>query len=120
MDLVNLLYGTMGEICDDLGAILRIVGIVVKGIQIGVPIVLIFIGMMDFAKAVTEKDDDAHADDHVWNLTAPASFTRLIMACDGTKDDFIREWNNYCSYEKKDMIEDILRNYRSVQSQILS
>lgn len=61
MDLLNLLagYDDMGEICDDLGAILRLVGIVVKGIQIGVPIILIFVGMMDFAKAVTEKDDDA-------------------------------------------------------------
>ena len=62
----------------------------------------------------TEKDDDNHADDHAWNLTAPASFTRLIMACDGTKDDFIREWNNYCSYEKKDMIEDILHDYKDI------
>lgn len=62
MDLLNLLaggYSNIAEICDDLGAILRIVGIVVKGIQIGVPIILIFVGMMDFAKAVTEKDDDA-------------------------------------------------------------
>ena len=59
MDLVSLLYNNPAEICDDLGAILRIVGIVIKGIQIGVPIILIFVGMLDFAKAVTEKDDDA-------------------------------------------------------------
>ena len=47
----------MESICNDLAPVLRLVGIVVKGIQIVVPIMLIIIGMLDFAKAVTEKDD---------------------------------------------------------------
>ena len=47
----------MESICNDLAPVLRLVGIVVKGIQIFVPIILIIIGMLDFAKAVTEKDD---------------------------------------------------------------
>ena len=44
-----------GEICDGLGPVLRIVGIVVWGIKVVVPIMLIVIGMIDLAKAVTEK-----------------------------------------------------------------
>ena len=43
--------------CNELGPVLRLVGIVVKGIQIGVPIILIVIGMIDFTKAVTAKDE---------------------------------------------------------------
>ena len=48
---------SMEALCTDLAPVLRLVGIVVKGIQIVVPIILIIIGMLDFAKAVTEKDD---------------------------------------------------------------
>ena len=48
----------MESICNDLAPVLRLVGIVVKGIQIVVPIMLIIIGMLDFAKAVTEKDEN--------------------------------------------------------------
>ena len=39
---------------------------------------------------------------------------RILENSNGTKDDVIREWNNYCSYEKKDMIEDILRDYKDI------
>lgn len=46
------------EICDGLGPVLRIVGIVIWGIKVVVPIILIVVGMMDLAKAVTEKSDD--------------------------------------------------------------
>lgn len=45
-------------ICADLGPVLRIVGIVVWGIKVVVPIILIVVGMMDLAKAVTEKSDE--------------------------------------------------------------
>lgn len=62
----------------------------------------------------TTKDEDAHADDTYWNATSPATFTDLLENSNGTKDDVIREWNNYCSYEKKDMIEDILRDYKDI------
>lgn len=59
LNLVNLLdgYGSMDSICDDLAPILRIVGIVIKGIEIVVPIILIVVGMLDLAKAVSEKDE---------------------------------------------------------------
>ena len=53
-----LLDGSPGEICDGLGPVLRIVGIVVWGIKVVVPIVLIVVGMLDLAKAVGEKSED--------------------------------------------------------------
>lgn len=46
------------EICDGLGPVLRIVGIVIWGIKVVVPIILIVVGMIDLARAVTEKSDD--------------------------------------------------------------
>ena len=46
------------ELCGELSPALRIVGIVYKGIQIVVPIILIIVGMIDFAKEVTEKSED--------------------------------------------------------------
>lgn len=51
-------YGAVDDLCNDLAPALRIVGIVYKGIQIIVPIILIVVGMLDFAKAVTEKNED--------------------------------------------------------------
>ncbi len=46
------------SICKGLGPVLRIVGILIWGIKVVVPIILIVVGMMDLAKAVTEKSDD--------------------------------------------------------------
>lgn len=46
------------DVCSGLGPVLRIVGIVVWGIKVVVPIILIVVGMMDLAKAVTEKSDE--------------------------------------------------------------
>jgi uncharacterized membrane protein len=46
------------EICDGLSPVLRIVGIVVWGIRVVVPIILIVVGMIDLAKAVTEKSEE--------------------------------------------------------------
>lgn len=50
--------GNAGDLCKDLGPILRIVGIVILGIKIVVPILLIIVGMLDMAKAVNEKSED--------------------------------------------------------------
>lgn len=47
----------VGELCDGLEPVLRLVGFVVLGIKIGVPIILIVIGMADLAGAVTLKDE---------------------------------------------------------------
>ena len=46
------------DLCGGLAPVLRIVGIVKWGIQIAVPIILIIVGMLDLAKAVTEKNED--------------------------------------------------------------
>lgn len=47
----------VGTLCNGLEPILRLVGFVVLGIKIGVPIILIVIGMADLAGAVTQKDE---------------------------------------------------------------
>ncbi len=57
MYLFMLLESAEG-LCSSLAPALRIVGVVYKGIQIIVPILLIIVGMLDFAKAVTEKNED--------------------------------------------------------------
>lgn len=60
LNLISLLdVDSMESLCDDLAPVLRILGIVVKGIQYVVPIILIIVGMLDFAKAVGEKDEKA-------------------------------------------------------------
>ena len=60
MDLMLLLDGVNSgkELCESLNPVLKIVGIVVLGIKIVVPIILIVVGMLDLAKAVTEKDEN--------------------------------------------------------------
>ena len=85
MDLINFLYENPADICDDLGVILRLVGVVVKGIQIGVPIILFFVGMLDFAKAVTEKDDDAikKAEKKLINRSIAAACVFLVFTIVG-------------------------------------
>ena len=45
------------DICNDLSPVLRLVGIVIWGIKVVVPLVLIVVGMLDLAKAVGEKDE---------------------------------------------------------------
>lgn len=66
MNLFNILEGGAGsagvgsaaQLCEDMAPVLRIVGIVILGIKIVVPIILIIVGMIDLAKAVTEKSED--------------------------------------------------------------
>ena len=60
LGLVNILDAfTSGEdLCSAMGPIFRIVGIVIWGIKIVVPLILIIVGMIDLAKAVGEKSDD--------------------------------------------------------------
>lgn len=53
LDTIN----SANDLCSGLEPALRLVGYVVLGIKIVVPIVLIVVGMLDLAKAVAEKDD---------------------------------------------------------------
>ena len=45
----------------------------------------------------------------------PRSFTNLLSYCDGTKQDFLDLWNDYCNSLDKPMIEEILKNYTDKQ-----
>lgn len=59
LNLVNVLETTApGELCAELGPVLRLVGIAIFIIKVIVPILLIVVGMIDMAKAVTEKDEN--------------------------------------------------------------
>ena len=46
-----------GSFCNSLAPVLGIVGWVILGIKIVVPIILIVVGMIDLAKAVTQNDE---------------------------------------------------------------
>lgn len=50
--------GGVTELCDEVAPVLRIVGIVYVALLIVIPILLIMMGMVDFTKAVSEKNDD--------------------------------------------------------------
>lgn len=63
LNLINFLdldINDPASLCgaDGLGPILKIVGLVVWGVRVAVPIILIVVGMFDLAKAVTEKKED--------------------------------------------------------------
>ena len=42
------------------------------------------------------------------------TLTRLLRACDGTKEDFLDLWDSFCDNSKKSMAENILANYQDV------
>ena len=58
MDFINILAA--GDFCNDpdFRVLLQVVGYVVFGIKIVVPIILIIVGMLDLAKAVNSKSED--------------------------------------------------------------
>ena len=47
-------------------------------------------------------------------ILSPRGFSALIRACDGTKQDFLDKWDDYCNVNKKDMIEQILTHYTDI------
>lgn len=59
LNLINVLEDMQpSTLCDELEPVLRIVGIAIFIIKVVVPIMLIIVGMLDMAKAVTEKDEN--------------------------------------------------------------
>ena len=60
LNLVNMLdtITDAGDLCNELSPVLRLVGIAVFIIKVVDPILLIVVGMLDMAKAVTEKDEN--------------------------------------------------------------
>lgn len=45
-------------------------------------------------------------------LLTARTFTNALTRCNGTKEDFLRVWDNYCNNLKKDMVIDILADYK--------
>lgn len=43
------------------------------------------------------------------------SFMLALKNSDGTKDDFIDVWNDFCNFKKKHIIEDILKDYVDIE-----
>ena len=59
LNLINVLTTVKADtLCEELEPVLRIVGIAIFIIKVVVPIMLIVVGMLDMAKAVTEKDEN--------------------------------------------------------------
>ena len=56
---MNLFYflTTSDRLCDTLEPIMTLVGYVIYGIKVVVPVILIVIGMIDLTKAIMSKDD---------------------------------------------------------------
>ena len=56
---MNLFYllATSQQLCDTLKPIMTLVGYVIFGIKVVVPVILILVGMMELARAIIEKDD---------------------------------------------------------------
>ena len=49
-----------------------------------------------------------------YQTLSPRDFSAVINACDGTKEDLIDIWSDYCNDNKQDMIEQILTDYVDV------
>lgn len=65
----------------------------------------------------TNEEIEANSEDNGGNdlITTARSFTNLIWGCDGTKKDFLDQWNNYCNSQKKSVVTRILANYKDVE-----
>lgn len=62
----------------------------------------------------TSKDIDQNEDNFdYWPLNY-RSFKKVLDECDGTKEDLLSIWNDYCNADKKSTIEGILHNYVDV------
>lgn len=59
------------------------------------------------------KGDDKY--DFLFQPLNPRTFAMLIKACDGTKKDLLRKWNEFCNPDKKSTIEGILDKYVDIE-----
>lgn len=62
----------------------------------------------------TPEERDASKDKGNGLITNARNFTNLINDCNGTKDDFINKWNDFCNSTKLPVIKSILANYQDV------
>lgn len=49
-----------------------------------------------------------------YQTLSPRDFSSLINACDGTKEDLLDIWPDFCNEEKLDMVEQILTDYEDI------
>lgn len=61
----------------------------------------------------TEVEDSV--DDNAYVPLNYRSFKMALDASKGTKDSLLKVWSDYCNYNKKQLISDILKNYVDVQ-----
>lgn len=62
------------------------------------------------------KDDIRDSKDSGNGLILTArTLTNLLQYCDGTKEDFLANWNDFCNSLKRPMVERILANYKDVE-----
>ena len=61
------------------------------------------------------EEEELAGDDSAYLPLNYRSFKRCLDDSDGTKDDFLDLWNDFCNYKKKPVIEDILRDYKDVE-----
>ena len=54
---MNLFYLLVGDVCATLVPIMTLIGYVIFGIKVVVPVILILVGMLDLSKAIMGKDD---------------------------------------------------------------
>ena len=43
------------------------------------------------------------------------TLSKLLEVCDGTKDDFLDKWNQFCNNTRKPLVKAILSNYKDVE-----
>lgn len=63
-----------------------------------------------------EFDFEESNDPDAFGITSSRTFTNLLMACDGTKKDFLDKWDAFCNPSQKDIIERILRDFKDINN----
>lgn len=74
-----------------------------------------FDSSQDIRRIYDRADEDPSAPIQIFN---PRSFEMLLESCNGTPEDFISMWDDYCNPEKRDLAATILtkqfdKNYKS-------
>lgn len=63
-----------------------------------------------------DTQEEAIAQEDQTNILNPRSFTQALEMSDGTKDDFLDWWNGMCNPNKKDIMVQILADYKDVNN----
>ena len=74
--------------------------------------------LFEFDGIDDEKEMAQHREDNPMlqgKILSPRGFSGLIKACDGTKEDFLRKWPQFCNYKKQGIIEEILEDYVDIE-----